>query len=473
MKKAIFLVLLLSVCVSPFAQSQQKRIDSVCFLVKKYFNEKNADGLYLLGGEAFHKQLPLETFRQVCKDNLFPLGVIKETVFENNTNGVSKYKAVFDSGNISLLLSLDANNKLETLLFQAYQEEKPKKDHVATDNVLVSVLDKEVDKAVQPYMELPQTCGLSVGVLKDGKIYFYDYGETKRNGKKLPASNTIFEIGSISKTFTSILLADAIETGKIKLDDPINKYLPDSIHALEFNGTPITIRTLANHTSGISPLPNNLVLNAETNPNPYKDYDDKKMFSFYKTFTPVRKPGEKYEYSNLAVATLGVILERINKKTYEQLIVEKICDPLQMNDTRQYIRRNDSARFAKGYNESGADNSQWDFKAFAGAGSIRSTVADLLKYAKANLDEAPASLNKDIQLTHEVTFTDGKNKLGLGWHYIKPGTDEVIFHNGGTGGYRTYLAVNLQKKFAVVILSNTSIGTEKVGNELMKWLETN
>ncbi len=108
----------------------------------------------------------------------------------------------------------------------------------------------------------------------------------------------------------------------------------------------------------------------------------------------------------------------------------------------------------------------------AGAGAIRSTATDLLKYAKANLGNAPSSLNKAMQLTHIVTFTDG-SKDGLAWHIIKPGSDEVIFHNGGTGGYRSYLAINMQKKFAVVILSNTSIGTEVVGDALMKWLEEN
>jgi CubicO group peptidase (beta-lactamase class C family) len=96
----------------------------------------------------------------------------------------------------------------------------------------------------------------------------------------------------------------------------------------------------------------------------------------------------------------------------------------------------------------------------------------LIKYAKANLGEAPPELKKVIEQTHIITFTDGA-KVGMAWHITKPGADEVIFHNGGTGGYRSFLAINLKRKFAVVLLSNTSIGTEKVGNTLMKWLEEN
>jgi CubicO group peptidase (beta-lactamase class C family) len=209
------------------------------------------------------------------------------------------------------------------------------------------------------------------------------------------------------------------------------------------------------------------------NNNPYKDYDDQDMFSFYKSFRLSRKPGIQYEYSNLAGGTLGVILEKVYKKNYQDLFVEIICTPLGMNDTREFIRKSDSSRFAKGYTEEGKYNSQWDFKALAPAGSIRSTASDLLIYAKANLSEAPNSLEKAIQLTHVKTFSDGNNKTALGWHYIKPGKDEVLFHNGGTGGFRSYLAINLEKKFAVVVLSNTSIGVEEVGNSIMKWLEEN
>jgi CubicO group peptidase (beta-lactamase class C family) len=203
---------------------------------------------------------------------------------------------------------------------------------------------------------------------------------------------------------------------------------------------------------------------------PYIDYDDSKMFSFYKNFTPTRKPGDKYEYSNLAVGTVGVILEKIHKDSYENILLKTICKPLGMNDTKVFLRGQDSARFAKGYSD-GNFAAPWNFKAFMGAGGIRSTTADMILYAQAQLGTAPAGLNNDIQLTHTVTFKTNDATLGMGWHYIKPGKDELLFHNGGTGGYKSYLAINLQKKFAVVILSNTTVSVDAVGNELMKKLE--
>jgi CubicO group peptidase (beta-lactamase class C family) len=247
--------------------------------------------------------------------------------------------------------------------------------------------------------------------------------------------------------------------------------LPDSIPPLHYEGIPISLKTLSNHSSGLPRMPSNF--HSSDNSNPYTDYSDNDLFSFLKTFKLTRKPGEQYEYSNLAVGTLGVLLERVDGTTYEKLFIEKICKPLGMNETREFLREQDSLRFAKGYGEEGLYNSQWDFDALQAAGAIRSTAFDLLKYANANLGNAPAKLYQAIELTHTVTFTQGQTKVGLGWHLITLGRDELIFHNGQTGGYHSYLAINTKKKFAVAILSNCAKGTEDLGNSIMKWLEEN
>ncbi len=471
-KICLLLILILASLILPAQSVLNRKTDSVSRLVLKEFNNKDVPALYALTGESFKKALPFETFSSICTKNLFPLGEMKEAVFENENNGINTYKAVFSSTNLLFILGLDNSAKIQTLFFKPYVDTKAAKDHkVISSNPLSSPLDKLVDSASRSYTRLLVTTGLSIGILRNGKNVYYSYGETEKGNGKLPNEHTIFEIGSISKTFTSILLANAVLQNKVKLDDPVNKYFPDSIPALVFGGTVVTLKTMSNHTSAIPRMPTNF--HPSDNNNPYKDYDDRDLFGFYKTLKLERKPGVQYEYSNLAAGTLGVILEKIYKKSYQDLFVETICNPLGMNDTREFIRITDSARFAKGYNEEGKYNSQWDFEALAPAGSIRSTASDLLIYANANLGKGPASLGKAIELTHVITFSDGKNKTALGWHYIKPGKDEVLFHNGGTGGYRSYLAVNLQKKFAVVILSNTAIGVEEVGNAIMKWLEEN
>ncbi|MGZ5192051.1 MAG: serine hydrolase domain-containing protein [Flavisolibacter sp.] len=471
-----FLTCLLLLCISyvSSAQNNQRKIDSVCNLVKRYFNSKDANGLYSLTGQAFQKVLTPAKFKEVSTTNLFPLGEMLQAVYEKEQEGISKYKIVFGSGQLAMYLSLDEKDKLETLLFNEYTDERSrKKIKVSTNNKLQTVLDKIVHTAAQSYITLEATTGMSIGILKDGKTYFYHYGETEKGKNKLPNDKTIYEIGSISKTFTAILLAYAVNERKLNLNDPINNHMPSSIPAIHFQDEPVTIKMLSNHSSGLPRMPPNFTSFVNDPLNPYKNYGVEQLYKFYTTFKMDRKPGSSYDYSNLAVGTLGVILENIYKKTYEALLIEKICTPLKMNDTRQLIRKSDSARFAKGYTETGKYNGPGDMKSLAAAGAIRSTISDMLHYAKANLDNTPSTLNKAIQSTHGLTFSDGHNQMALGWHIIKPGKEEILFHNGGTGGYRSYLAINKNKKFAVVILSNTAIGTESVGDELMKWLEEN
>jgi CubicO group peptidase (beta-lactamase class C family) len=470
MKRISLIILLINICLHASAQDQKIKNDSVSILVQQYFNAKNADSLYALAGNTFRQNLSEDQFKTICNNNLFPLGAM-QIQFESFSNNISRYKAAFNSVNLVLLIGLNDQGKLQTLLFQPYVSALKKATKVFSNNPLQTLTDKAVDSIVQPYASLATTHAISIGILKNNETHFYGYGETVEGNKQIPNEQSLFEIGSITKTFTAILLSDAVNSGKIKLDDPVNKYLPDSIPQLQYEGVPVTIKMLSNHSSGIPRMPDNFDTVATDSLNPYKDYDEHNLFSFYKSLKLKRMPGSKYEYSNLAVATLGIILQHIYSKSFEQLLIEKICDPLQMNNTRQYIRKNDSSKVAVGYNEEGKYNGPWDFEAFAAAGCIRSSAEDMLKYAKANLGEAPAFLNKDIQLTHTVTFKDSNATVALGWHYIKAGDEEILFHNGGTGGYRSYLGINLNKKTAAVILSNTAVSVDDIGNTLIKFLD--
>jgi CubicO group peptidase (beta-lactamase class C family) len=264
----------------------------------------------------------------------------------------------------------------------------------------------------------------------------------------------------------------AVITGKVNLDDTVNKYLPDSIALLQHEGKVIRLRDLANHTSGIPRMPSNFFAPVVDLQDPYRNYSVGQLFDYLKHLQLTRAPGTQYEYSNAGVGLLGVILQRMYGLSYEDLVVQNICRPLGMQDTRVVIRKEDSTSFAKGYDNNGNYTAPWNLSyPFAGAGAIRSDARDMLKYAQANLGGVPGILGEAIQLTHEPTFSQGGVELGLGWHYIRPGGDKVLFHNGGTGGYRTYLAIHPKKKFAVVVLANAAISVDKEGNELMKWLE--
>jgi len=455
------------------AQSiEQQKTDSVFQLVKVQFNAKNADQLYTLTGSRLKQELIIETFRNICNNQLFTLGEIKEyslISFENNKEAI--YKLTFSTGKVmQLLMSLDKNDKLAVFLFQPYKKaEGVKKTLALSSNPLKTIEDKEIDSVARNYIQKANTVGLSIGILKDNKISYYEYGETDRGNGTLPTGSTLFEIGSITKTFTATLLALYVNEGKVKLSDPIIKYLPDSVAANPALHA-ITLEELSNHTSGLPSLPPDFFAHVTDTLNPYKNYTKGLLYAYLKTCTLNSKPGENYAYSNMAVGLLGNILEQIRGKTFEQLVTENITQPLQMSSTVQHITPLLKPRFVSVYDESGKLTEAWDFSALAPCGSLKSTVNNLLVYAKANIVKNNTRLSKAFELTHQVTF-DKDIKIGLGWHIIKVDGVEYYFHNGGTYGSNSFLAFNTEKNIAIVILSNCDESVDPVGVGILKKLQ--
>ncbi|HEV2354163.1 MAG TPA: serine hydrolase domain-containing protein, partial [Puia sp.] len=457
--------------------SAQEKNDSVCALVKKYFNERSVDSLYALTGASFRKQINPTVFENISKNNLFPLGDIRETSFSRNVDKITIYKAVLSSATFSLIIGLDSLNKLQAFAFQPYRDESARKTtSVPGNNPMSTTLDKEIDSVAQDYMRQLPAVGLSIGILCNGKSSFYGYGETVKGNKTIPGPGTLFEIGSISKTFTATMLALAVGEGRLKLDDPVNRYLPDSIPPLQYNGKPATIRTLSNHTSGIPRMPANFDQKATNGKDPYATYTTSDLYSWLRGLKLTREPGSQFEYSNAGVGLLGTILQKLYGQDYERLLLSFLAKPLGMKNTRVAIRPVDSPNVAAGYDETGLYNGPWNLSpAFAGAGAIRSTARDMLRYAAAQMGgpDIPVALESAIELTHAVTFNDGNTKIALGWLFLRSGDDDILFHNGGTGGYRSYLGIDPKKNIAVVLLSNCGLGVDAEGAKLMAWLENN
>lgn len=477
-KHSRLLILLLTTTLTALAQTTiREKNDSVTALIRGYMNHKDIDSLYALTGEKFRKAIKPDQFKTITTNNLFSLGELKETSFEKITGNVSFYKAVFSSATLSMLVGLDSLGKLEAFAFQPYTDASARKNTaILSNDPLSTALDIKVDSVALEYMRQVPTVGLSIGILRNGNTYFYGFGETTKGDGQIPDPGTLFEIGSITKTFTATMLALAIGQGKIRLDDPVNKYLPDSIPTLEYDGKIATIRTLSNHTSGIPRMPSNFQGTVKNGNDPYATYSTRDLYSFLKTLKLTREPGTGFEYSNAAVGLLGTILQKIYGKDYEDLLVSFIAEPLGMHDTRVNIRAADSARVASGYNDRGVYNGPWNLSpAFAGAGAIRSTARDMLKYAAAEMGApgVPKDLEKAMQLTHDITYEQGTTRIGLGWIHLRSAGNDILFHNGGTGGYRSYLGIDPQKKIAVVLLSNCGVGVDEEGAALMAWLEKN
>jgi CubicO group peptidase (beta-lactamase class C family) len=470
---AAFCISVLS--LSATAQSrQQQKTDSVYRLVKKAFNEKDVNAIYALAGENFKKAVDVEGFRSVTEKQLFPMGAIRrDSLISFNNNKDATYKIQLDAVTLKLLMNLDDKGKLEAFIFQPYTIVAigDKLAKVATSNPMLTVADKMVDSIARLYIQKQNTAGLSIGVIKDGKVSVYHYGETTKGNNKLPDGNTLFEIGSITKVFTSTLLAWYVNQGKVSLNDPITKFLPEPA-ASNPQLKDIKLVNLSNHTSGLSSIPSNSTSQKPYDEaNPYKNYSKQLLFDYLAKSTLIANPGERYAYSNLAPGLLGIILEKVSGKPYEQMVAEVITQPLGMKNTIQKIYPMLSPRFATVYDEDGNPTSPWDFDALAPAGALRSSMSDMLLYVRSNLNSKGISpLDKAIDLTHQITLNNDA-RIGLAWHIIVVGGVDYYFHNGGTGGSSSFLAFNKSKQLGVVIFSNAAESTDPIGVGLLRKLQ--
>ena len=266
-----------------------------------------------------------------------------------------------------------------------------------------------------------------------------------------PANDdTLFEIGSLTKLFTSLVLADMVVAGEVRLDDPVARYLPDK--ALVGHGhRPVTLRDLASHISGFPRLPTNL---APSDPaDPYADFDEAKLLAFLKSHIPSRSPGAMFEYSNFGAGLLGYALSRAAGKPYATLLSERILKPLAM--TKTCVGFCTKGSLAQPYGPGGKAVPAWSFGTLAGAGGVRSSATDMARFASA-LADPPVALKPavDLMLANRRPAGAGR-EIGLGV-FIAPTTNgEILFHDGATAGSQSSLVVDRETKRAVVVLTNS------------------
>ncbi len=291
--------------------------------------------------------------------------------------------------------------------------------------------------------------GFAVGIFKDGQTQVIPYGETKKGSGITPTGDTVYEIGSITKVFTGILLADLINRGIVKLDARVQDYLPASVK-VPINGEPITLAHLVTHTSGLPRNPDNL--SPVDKRNPFADYTVKQMYQVLR-WRPPRPPGQ-YQYSNFGMGLLGHVLTLQTNEPYEQLLLERICTPLGMEDTRPNPTAGMRERLAPPYDEYLRHSNGLDLPTLAGAGGIRSTVNDMLKFIKANLAKDNTPLSQAIARSHGKLYTmkDGR-AIAMAWNISRNG--QILSHTGLTKGYRAWLAVVPSRNLGVVVLANT------------------
>lgn len=444
----------------------EKKTDAVTRQVVHYLNTKQPDSSYSYAGENFKKHVDATAWHNFNDKQLASLLPITNPVFVSSRKGINKYKI----GELQLSLSLDSAGMFDVFAIEPYREDAQKTEKVATDNAMQTSLDSIMNKALSPYIQTKGNVGISAAVYYKGADHYYNYGETAQGNHTLPNAHTLYEIGSITKTFTATLLAKAVTDGLLSLDDPITKYLPDSVAAnpyLKF----ITLKLLSNHTSGLPRMPGNFNATVTDLNQPYEHYTEAHLFAYLKSFKATRGAGMSYEYSNLAVGLLGVIMEKVYHKPYDELIKLYITQPLQLNDTKIKLTETEAKHLAQGYDARGNAVEPWKQQATKAAGALKSTAANMLQYGKLQLPQFNNPLTKAFKLTHAVTLDDGINKVGLGWHYLYKDTDPVIQHTGATGGYKSVICVNLNTGLVLVILTNNVTSGDALGLDLMAYLE--
>lgn len=324
-------------------------------------------------------------------------------------------------------------------------------------------IPEEVKEFLRLEVDQGRRMGAVVGVINRDGTDFFAYGRADSEGSRPLDGRSVFEIGSISKTFTAVLLADMVLRGEMSLDDPVQNYLPDSVQMPDWNGRQITFADLSTHRSSLPRLPNNM---SPADPeNPYADYTVEQMYTFLGRHDLRREIGSEFEYSNLAVGLLGHVLARHAGSTYEELLVARIAEPLGMSDTRIDLTSALRGRLAAGH--SGLTRvKNWDIPTLAGAGAIRSTVDDMLVYVGANMGLTETPRSEAMDLTHERRADAGAGGIGLGW-ILRPTEDTLItWHNGGTGGYKAYAGFN-DRGLGAVVLTNTNHIVDEVGFHLL------
>ncbi|MHB8272356.1 MAG: serine hydrolase [Bradyrhizobium sp.] len=275
---------------------------------------------------------------------------------------------------------------------------------------------------------------------------------------KAPDGDTVYEIGSITKTFTATLLAQAVLSGRVTLDTPVAQLLPDfSIPSR--GGVQITLGLLGSQHSGLPREPSNFL--PKDFGNPYADYDVTKLKAFLAGYQLPRDPGAGYEYSNLGFGLLGTALAQSEHTTWSALAEMQILKPLGMTMSGTAFSDAMRAKRAAGHDNMGNAAKNWDFDVFAGTGAMRSTANDMLRYLKANMGIDPSPLNAAMKLAQSPLSEAFKtNRVGLAWMTSRTG---IMWHNGETGGYRSFIGFTADRRHGVVILSNTAMDLDDLG----------
>ena len=331
-----------------------------------------------------------------------------------------------------------------------------------------------VDGLAERAVRSGRRIGLVLGCRAGGERRVVGHGRLGTGAEDAPDGGTIFEIGSITKVFTGLLLADLAEQGIVGLDDPLASHLPTWVRVPAGGDRRITLGDLASHAAGLPRDPKGTLGRwLRDRRNPYAALSVEELYAGLARTRPRRRSGGRVRYSNLGAGLLGQALARAAGQPYEDLVHERICVPLSLADTMITPTGEQTTRLATGHTRKGRPVPPFQLPALAGAGALRSTAADLLRFLEANLDPAHTLLAPPLERTQQPRVgRPGRWGVGLGWMIAHPpqAAGPVLWHNGGTSGFRSFAALDREAGTAVVVLGNTARSVDRLGLRLLKVL---
>jgi CubicO group peptidase (beta-lactamase class C family) len=334
------------------------------------------------------------------------------------------------------------------------------------DELTTDQIREPIDHLATEHLQSGENVGLVIAILKSGRSEVFGYGSLTTGGPTPPDGDTLFEIASVGKTFTTAMLSLMSEQGEVGLQSPLDELLPEKVRVPQLGGRRITLLDLATHTAGLQSLPDNFEPADELNP--YRDYTVEQMYDYLASCELSAAPGTRYEYSNLGFGLLGHGLAQKAGQDYETLVIERLCTPLQMESTRMTLSEELRARLATPH-DGGQAVPVWEDLTMPGAGSFLSTGNDLLKYLQAHLTDSDTPLHRALRnSTKKRRPTDSpETAIGLGWHVTSENALDIVWHNGGAGGSTSYAALLPEHGVAVVVLANSSNSVDELGRKVL------